>query len=48
VVASLAPLVNAREEAPESPESPGPGGYPPDAGGEAQEATERQEEERKG
>jgi hypothetical protein len=34
------------EEAPESPESPGPGDTPPDAGGEAQEATERQEERR--
>ena len=37
----------ALREAPESPQSPGPSDTPPDAGGEAQEATERQEE-RKG
>ena len=36
----------ALREAPESPESPGPSDTPPDAGGEAQEATERQEERR--
>jgi DNA-binding transcriptional MerR regulator len=35
-----------REEAPESPESPVPSDTPPDAGGEVQEATERQEERR--
>jgi excisionase family DNA binding protein len=35
------------QEPPESPESPGPGDAPPDAGREAQEATEHQEE-RKG
>jgi len=32
----------------ESPESRGPSHTPPDAGGEAQEPTERQEEERRG
>jgi excisionase family DNA binding protein len=37
----------ALREAPESPQSPAPSDAPPDAGGEAQEATERQEE-RKG
>jgi excisionase family DNA binding protein len=37
----------ALREAPGSPESPGPSDAPPDAGGEAQEATERPEE-RKG
>jgi hypothetical protein len=37
-------LTPPREDAPESPESPGPSETPPDAGGEAQEATERPEE----
>jgi hypothetical protein len=37
----------SHEEASESPESPGPGDTPPDASGEAQDATEHQEE-RKG
>jgi hypothetical protein len=34
----------SREEASESPESPGPSDAPPEAGREVQEATERQEE----
>jgi excisionase family DNA binding protein len=38
----------ALREAPESPESPAPSDTPPDAGREVQEATERQEEERRG
>jgi excisionase family DNA binding protein len=36
----------ALRETPESSESPGPSDTPPDSGGEAQEATERQEERR--
>jgi hypothetical protein len=51
VIAALTqrlPAIEAPEDAPESPESPGPSDTPPDAGGEAQEATERPEEERKG
>jgi hypothetical protein len=43
-----APAEEAREDAPESPESPAPSDTPPDAGGEAQETTERPEEERRG
>jgi hypothetical protein len=44
----LEALKESHEEAPESAESPGPSDTPTDAGGEAQEPTERQEEERRG
>jgi DNA-binding transcriptional MerR regulator len=44
----LEALKESHDEAPESPEAPGPSETSTDAGGAAQEPTERQEEEHKG